>query len=326
MTRIFNIKWSDTIENSDTMTYQVSCYLKIKFQFSLIALISCLTLLSASSQIDTVSVEKKKLWKFDGTFAFNLNESTFSNWVSGGNNQVTTTTILRPVLIYDNNKWSWETDLDIRHGLQKIESNKVMKSEDVLRLQSKVGRRISKKWKFSGMYILNTQARPSYDGDVLKSSFMSPGYTNLSVGFDYNPVKSLSIYITPSNFRSTYVLNDTLNARGEFGVEPGSSYVMRFGPSFLISYKDEVFKNILVDTKLGYFQNLFDKKLGDPVVNWDAIISLKVNKFIATTFTFAFFYDKESKVDVKDENGVVTGQTAKIQFKQSFGFGLNLKW
>lgn len=37
-------------------------------------------------------------------------------------------------------------------------------------------------------------------------------------------------------------------------------------------------------------------------------------------------FDFIIKVDVKDENGVVTGKEAKIQFKQSFGFGLNLKW
>jgi hypothetical protein len=314
------------MENSDNMINHISRCRKIKYRFSLFAFLGCVSFLSASSQIDTAAVEKKKLWKFEGTIAFTLNESTFSNWVAGGNNQINTTTILRPVVIFDNNKWSWETDLDLRHGLQKIESDNVKKSEDVLRVQSKVGRRISKNWKFSGMYMLNTQARPSYDGNVLQSTFMSPCYTNLSLGFDYNPVKSLSIYITPSNIRSTYVLNDTLNARGEFGVEPGSDYLFRFGPSFLIAYKDEVFKNILVDTRLGYFQNLFDKEIGDPVVNWDAIISMKVNKFIATTFTFALFYDKESKVDVKDENGVVTGKVAKIQFKQSFGFGLNMKW
>jgi len=279
-----------------------------------------------SAQPDSTITGSGKYWKFDGLYTFTLNESTFSNWVAGGNNQVSTNTILRPVLIYDDNKWSWETELDIRHGLQKIKSDKAKKSEDVLRMQSKIGRRISLNWKFSGMYTINTQARPSYEGEVLKSTFMSPGYTNFSLGFDYTPFKSLNIFISPANIRSTYVLNDSLNAKGEFGITPGKDFMMKFGPSFLISYKDEIFKNILVDTKLGYFQDFFDGEIGDPVVNWDAIISMKVNKFIATTFTFAFFYDKNSKVDIIDENGIVIGKEAKLQFKQSFGFGLNFKW
>ena len=290
------------------------------------SLIFSFTLTCLYAQQDTASTAPKKHWKFDGVFAFTLNESTFSNWVAGGNNQVNTITILRPSLIFDNNLWSWQMDLDIRHGLQKIESGKPRKSEDVLRFQSKLGRRISKNWKFSGLYTLNTQGRPSYEGDILKSTFMSPGYTNSSLGFDYVPSENLSIYITPFNLRSTYVLNDSLNAKGEFGVEPGSKYLLKFGPSFLISYKDEIFKNILVDTKLGYFQDLFDKELGDPVFNWDAIIAMKVNKVIATTFTFALFYDKNSTVDITDETGNVIGKEAKLQFKQSFGFGLNLRW
>jgi hypothetical protein len=278
------------------------------------------------SQSDTTSSAIKKLWKFDGTFAFNLNESTFTNWVAGGDNQISSTTIIKPQLIFDNNKWSWETSLDIRHGIQKIESNTAKKSDDVLRFESKLGKRFSKNWKFSGLYTINTQARPSYDGEKLVSAFMAPCYTNFSLGFDFNPDKTLSIYMTPANIRSTYVLNDTISARGDFGVTPGTKALVKFGPSFLVSYKDEVIKNILVESKLGYFQDILDARLGDPVVNWDAIISMKVNKYIATTFTFTLFYDKNSTVDVKDANGVVTGKVAKVQFKQTFGFGLSLMW
>ena len=277
------------------------------------------------SQADTTSSVIHKLWKFDGTFAFTLNESTFTNWVAGGDNQISSTTMLKPHLTFDNKKWSWETNLDIRHGLQKIASGKPKKSDDVLRFETKVGKRISKNWKFSSLYTINTQARPSYDGEKLVSAFMAPCYTNLSLGFDYNPTKSLSIYMTPANVRSTYVLNDTISARGDFGVTPGKKALVKFGPSIYVSYKDEVLKNILLDTKAGYFQNILDG-LGDPVVNWDAVITMKVNKYIATSFTFALFYDKNSTVDVKDADGVVTGKVAKIQFKQTFGFGLNLMW
>jgi hypothetical protein len=131
--------------------------------------------------------------------------------------------------------------------------------------------------------------------------------------------------MTPFNGRTTYVLDDTLSARGEFGITPGKSVLYKFGPSFLMSYKKEVVKNILVDTKLGYFQNILDG-LGDPVVNWDAVISMKVTKIIATTFTFGLFYDPDSKIDIKDPDGNITGSEARVQFKQTFGFGVNANW
>jgi hypothetical protein len=278
-----------------------------------------------SGQSDTTSTIPQKPWKFDGTFIFNLNESTFTNWVAGGDSQIGTSSLLKPVFVYDNAKWAWNIELDIRHGLHKINSEKSKKSEDVLRMEMRIGRHISDKWKFSALYTINTQERPSWDGDKLISTFMAPCYTNISLGFDYNATKKLNIYMTPLNIRTTYVLNDTLSARGDFGVQPGSRVLYKLGPSFFIKYMNEVTKNIFVDTKFGYFQNVLDG-LGDPVINWDAIISMKVNKYIATSFTFALFYDKDSKTDIKDENGNITGSVARLQFKQTFGFGLNVIW
>jgi hypothetical protein len=280
---------------------------------------------TSSAQTDTTAVEQEGPWKIDGTFSFNLNESTYSNWVAGGKNQLSTLTIIKPLLTFDNHKWQWITELDVRHGMQKVEENKPTKSHDVLKFETKLGRRISEKWNFSGFYSLNTQGRPSYDNEILKSTFMSPGYTNLNLGFDFLGVKDMSIYLSPANLRSTYVLNDTLSAQGKFGVNPGSFVLFKFGPSFLLTYKGELFKNVLVDTKLGYFQNILDG-LGDPIVNLDGIISIKLNKYFATIFTIGVFYDEDSKADVKDDAGNVTGQKAYVQFKQSFGFGINYNW
>jgi hypothetical protein len=297
----------------------------VNYVFPVIFILFFLISFSALSQTDTTSVEDKGPWKMEGLFSFNLAESTYSNWVAGGKNQVTTITIIKPLLTFDNNKWHWVTELDLRHGMQKIGSDKPTKSHDVLRFETKLGRRISKKWNFSGFYSLNTQGRPSYEDDILKSTFMSPGYTNLNLGFDYIGTKNLSIYMSPVNLRSTYVLNDSLSARGEYGVNPGSFVNMRLGPSLLFTYKGEIFKNVLADTKLGYFQDALDG-LGDPVINWDGIISIKLNKYFATVFTFAVFYDEDSMSDVKDANGKVVGQKAYVQFKQSFGFGINYNW
>lgn len=298
-----------------------------------IALASCIFLLtsilnSASGQTDTISGGPKKPWKFGGTFVFNINESSFTNWVAGGENQLGLATILKPALDFDNKKWSWATDIDFRYGQQKIQSEKPRKNDDSFRFTTKLGRRISKNWKFSGLYTLSTQFFSTYDIDNesrLLSTFMAPGYTNLSLGFDYAPNAHLSIYLTPANIRSTYVLNDTLSARGDFGVTPGKKVLVNFGPAAYITYKDEVLKNVLVDTKFSYFQNVIGGP-GDPVVNWDAIITMKINKYLSTSFTFTLFYDPDSKIDIKDALGNVTGSEARLQFKQTLGVGLNLNW
>jgi hypothetical protein len=289
-----------------------------------ISLLNC----PAHAQSDSSGVVPQKLWKIEGSFMINYNQSSFTNWVAGGNNQMGLASILKPSLRFDNGKWSWETNLDLRYGLQKNGSDKARKSDDVLRMGSKLGRQISKNWEFSGLYMLNTQLSASFDRDQqnrLLTTIMAPGYTNLSLGFNYSPDDKLSIYLTPINLRSTYVLNDSLSQAGEFEVVPGDRVHRRFGPAALIGYKDELFKNVIVDTKFGYFQDALDG-FGDPVVNWDTILSLKVNKYLSTTLTFALFYDEQSKIDEKDEDGNVVGKVAKLQFKETLGVGFNVQW
>lgn len=274
---------------------------------------------------DTAKVERKSKWKIIGTYSINISESTFTNWSAGGTNQLGLLTLLKPVLIYDNKRWSWETTFDLRYGVQKMADGTSKKTEDALRMESKLGKRMSKNWKLSGLYTLNTQFAPSKSSNEINSAFFAPAYTNMSIGFDYNPDPKLSIYMTPGNVRSTYVLNDSLSAKGSYGVSPGKKILFNFGPSFLISYKADLFKNFLIDNKLGVFMNLIDG-IGNPVVNWDGIITMKINKYLATTFTYNLFYDPDSKVDEYNDTGQIIGQVAKIQFKQTLGFGFNINW
>jgi len=292
----------------------------IAFIFMLFGLASTLV-----AQTDTTKTSDNEKWKFGGTFLFHIHESTFTNWASGGENQLATKFVAKPYYNFDNGKWSWENTLDLRYGQQRNGGNEVKKNDDEIVFISKLGKRFSEKWKFSGLYTFNSQFTPHRDDGLIKSDFMAPAYTNLSLGFDYNPNKNFSLYMTPLNMRNTWVLNEELSGRGEYNVKPGGTMRFRFGPSFLAAWKGEIAKNIILDSKLGYFQDVVDG-LGDPVVNWDALINMKVNKFISASFSFTLFYDEDSKTDIKDELGNITGEEAKIQFKQSIGVGFNFVW
>ena len=277
---------------------------------------------------DSLQAIPEKLWQFSGTAILTFNQSSFSNWVAGGNNQIGLITVLRPRLLFDNRKWSWFTQLDMRFGMQKVSNDRFSKSEDILRFESKLGRQISGLWSFSGIYTVNTQLAPSFNAskERLLSDFMAPGYTNLGLGFDYRRSKVFSLYLSPINMRTTYVLNDSLAQAGEFGVSPGSRVLRRLGPSVLISYKNMIWENVSLDTQLGWFQDLYDRKLLDPVINFDGIVKMQVNKLLAVTLICSLFYDENSKIEVKDEAGNVVDRAAKIQLKQTLGVGLNLRW
>jgi hypothetical protein len=70
------------------------------------------------AQTDSVQTKETGNWRIDGTFLFHVHEATFTNWASGGDNQLASKIILKPVFNYDNGIWSWENTFDFRYGQQ----------------------------------------------------------------------------------------------------------------------------------------------------------------------------------------------------------------
>jgi len=266
-----------------------------------------------------------RLWDMGGTFALNFSESSFSNWNAGGTNSFGLNGILKPYANIDDTLWTCTNSLDLRFGQVKTQGEKIRKSDDLLLLTSKLGRKFSAHWEFSGLFTLRTQFAPSYrkSDNKLLSNFMAPGYINLGLGFNYKPNNALSIYLSPLTSRTTYVLDDSLSQEAAFGVTKGEKAKRQLGFSTLMTYKQEVIKNMMIDTNL----SLFSDYLNEPqnmVVNWDFVFTLKANKFLSTTFSCALIYDDDVTFEEKDESGNVIKKVPKVQFKQVLGIGVSL--
>lgn len=264
-------------------------------------------------------------WDAGGTFGLNFSESSFSNWNAGGTNSLGLNGILKPYAKLDDTLWTWDNALDLRFGLVKTQGEKLRKSDDLILITSKLGRKISEHWEFSGLFTFRTQFAPSYRKSdyQLLSDFMAPGYMNLGLGFNHKPNEFLSVYLSPLTNRTTYVLNDSLSQAGEFGVEPGKKAKRQLGFSTLISYKQEVIKNVGINTDLALFSDYLDEPQ-NIVVLWDFVLTLKANKFLSTTFSCALIYDDDVTFDKKDESGTVVKKVPKVQFKQVLGVGISL--
>ena len=269
---------------------------------------------------DTIS-----LWDVGGTFALNFSESSFSNWNAGGTNSIGLNGIFKPHANIDDTLWTWNNAFDLRFGQVKTQGDKIRKSDDLLLFNSKLGRKISAHWEFSGLFTIRTQFAPSYrkSDNKLLSTFMAPGYINLGLGFNYKPKEVLSIYLSPLTSRTTYVLNDTLSQAGDFGVTKGNKVKRQLGFSTLMSYKQEIIKDVGINTDLVLFSNYLNKPQ-NIVVNWDFVLTLKASKFLTTTFSCALIYDDNVTFEEKDESGNVIKKVPKIQFKQVLGIGISL--
>ncbi len=176
---------------------------------------------AAAAQGDLKKVDTgEKLWKFSGVTGLNAAATGLVNWASGGNNNVNGVVFGRLRLLYRKGKLAWDSSLDGEYGMSYIDqpNDKVQKSNDKLKLSSKLGYEITKGWYATALVGFNTQFAlgRSYvgkgDDNPIISKCLAPAYTDVSVGIDWKPNDIFSVYISPIAGRFTTVsVSDDMN-------------------------------------------------------------------------------------------------------------------
>ena len=115
----------------------------------------------------------------------------------------------------------------------------------------------------------------------------------------------------------TWVRDDVFSQAGMFGVDPGKKFKGEFGSYLKTVYKLKVMENVDLISKADFF-TAYDKSFGNVDIDWDLLVSMKINKLLSATFNTTLRYDDD--VAYIDENGVSKGP--KIQFRQILGIGL----
>ncbi len=163
-------------------------------------------------------------WDFGGTTSINFSQVSLSNWAAGGRSSVAGVFLLNANANYKKDKWVWDNMLDLGYGLLREDQTSITKTDDKLRLNSKLGYQAKKEFYYSALFSFNTQFANGYNypntTNVI-STFMAPAYLNFSLGLDYRPSEHFSLFVSPMSTKNTFVLNDSLSANGSFGVELG---------------------------------------------------------------------------------------------------------
>lgn len=260
-------------------------------------------------------------FKLQGVSGLNLSQTSMSNWSAGGENSVAGTAYLNGTAVRKSGNWLWSNALSLEYGLTKLKSQGVRKVGDKIDLSTQLGYKASEKWFYTALADFKTQFAKGYNykdnekGPYI-SKFMAPGYSNLSLGIEYRPKNFYSFYYSPAAGKFTFVTDDSLSNAGAFGVDPGDKFRAEFGSYLKGRFEKEVFTNVKVISTLDFFTP-YSKDFGNMDVNWDMLISLKVNKFLSATINTTLKYDDDIKAI--DENGKERGP--KIQFKEVLGIG-----
>jgi len=273
------------------------------------------------------SVDADTLWKFNGTTSLNMSQLSLTNWAAGGDNSLSGNALLNLSANYATDKTSWENKLVLGFGLIKQGDDPTRKSDDQIDFASKLGLKVTEKWFSTLLLGFNSQFAEGYDNpgeeDRQKiSNFMAPGYLSLSLGMDYKPSDAFSLFLSPASGKFTFVLDDDLSAVGSFGLEPGNKARGEFGAYIKMTYKKEILKNVTLDTKINFFSNYLDKPQYVDV-NWDLLLTFKINNYLSASLMTQLIYDYDIKFgEDTTGDGEFDTFTEKVQFKELFGLGL----
>lgn len=284
---------------------------------------------SESSRTITKSTAdtSKRSWKTGGTFNLNVNQGALSNWAAGGDKfSLSLTSLLNLFAHYKQGRHSWDNVLDLAYGMVNTTSLGQRKSDDRIDFVSKYGCELGNKWYLSGLVNFRSQftkgyAYPTDSTKVLTSNFMSPAYVLLSLGMDYKPDETFSLFLSPITARWVIVTNDSLAAAAAYGVDSGKNVKMEIGAYASLNWNKKITPTTNYKTKLDLFSNYRHDPLNIDIF-WTNVLTVKVSKLINMNVSVDMIYDN----DVPSVKSDGTEGGARPQIKQVLGVGFLLKF
>lgn len=262
----------------------------------------------------------KEGWTTKGNISFLLNQASFSNWIAGGENNISGTLGLNYDFNYLKGDWTWNNKVIASYGLVKTEGSEfAKKTDDRLEINSLLGRKASGNWYYSGFLNFKTQFAKGYvfgtdpvtneEIRTEQTNFFSPAYLQFGPGMLWKKSDNLSVNIAPATARFIFVNSDfTLPNDAYFGVEEGNSTRFELGASLSAYYKFELMENVSFENIL----NLYTNYLEDPQnvdLDYQLNIVMKINKYLSTNLALQTIYD---------DNAI-----GRLQVRQVFGLGIN---
>lgn len=280
---------------------------------------------------DSTAVQPNPNWKLKSIIGLNITQSTFTNWAAGGRNNLSGLGFVNAQAEYSKDKLKWLNTMSLGLGGIQYFDEGIQKTEDVIDLQSTFSYGIKSPWFFSILGGFRTQFIDGFANiaDTIRSStFMAPGYVNISIGMEYVPIRKLRIMASPLSGKFTFVQDQRLANLGAFGVTPavldgtgqisvlGETFRPEIGSYLRIIYNKELMENIDLRSRVEFFSNYMENPENIDV-NAEVILNFKVNKWFSASLNMNLIYDDD--IQITDRFGNVGPRT---QFKQVIGLGV----
>lgn len=268
--------------------------------------------------IEAVS-RKPNFWKFKADVSGKLLQNYASdNWYQGESNYNSWMVSAVLKANYNNKrKVSWENTLQMELGFQSDKNDTEHKYKtytDNVRLTNKLGLQASKHWFYTTSLVSWTQFYPKYDNNStrVKSDFMSPFESVLSIGMDYKNNKKgfdISIGLNPLSYDFKFV--DRSKLRANYGTKNHHS-MEAIGYNVQLNMGWQLFKELKWQCRFYYFSNL--KKIQ---CEWENTFYFTINKYLNTELKLYPRFDDSFRTNKSN---------AVLQFKEYLALSVKVSF
>jgi len=271
-------------------------------------------------------------WRTSGKITLLINQSAFSNWQSGGDNNFAGNVNVNYDFNYSKGVWLLDNKFLAGYGLTINDDDGARKTDDRLELNSILGRKLKKYWSASFFMNFKTQFTDGYDyeGDYIgsgdnedfpTSGFFKPSYWSFGPGFLWKKSDNLYVNFAPITSKFTFITGEIFTYNEDtntydssknvetYGVAPGEKKFFEFGLNIRAYYKFDVMKNVAMENIISLYSNYIEKPQN---INVDYTMNLvmKINDYLSTNLTFQTIYDDNAY--------------SGFQVREVFGLGVNV--
>lgn len=258
-----------------------------------------------------------KRWFYYGQNTLVFNQSSFSNWNSGGNNNIGVIGKVNYQINYKKNRHFLDFNFKMGYGFVANSGQSTRKTDDFIDFSGNYGYDLGQNYylstglqfvsQFTQGYNYSSTPNPTHADRI--SNFLAPAYVNVGLGISYNPQENFQVIFRPINGKFTIVADSELQKLGNFGLErDGQNLRSELGAMLNFQYRVIIYKDINFTNNLNFFTNyLFHPERVD--IGYSGVLNMKFNKFISTLVTLDLLYDHD--------------QVQKLQMKQTLGVGIS---
>jgi hypothetical protein len=281
---------------------------------------------------------KPQYWKYRKESSFVLSQTSFSNWVKGGDNSISTSMDITCYADYNNVPLKLSSNNFIRLNLGFLKSGDIplRKNIDLLETNSKLNHKAFGKFDFSAILLFKSQIAPGYDysseTSKLVSKFMNPAVFTMGLGLDYQPNKTTSLNFSPFSYKATFMTDTAHIDQTKYGIPKNRKSLIKPGASFMITNECKPLKTVSIINRLQLFTNYIHNPQNVDV-DWEMIADVNLNWFTDVHLDTHLIYNDDTKTPELDKNknpvlmpdGSVK-KTARIQFKEILGISFVLRF